>query len=186
VYHTTMLERLKARYAEPHRRYHTWSHVEACLEARKRIAPGEMPAVDLALLFHDAIYDPRAHDNEERSAELMVEEARRDGHSEAIIQRAVPLVLATKHAMVVAETEEARIVVDADLSILGADEGVFNVYDRAIREEYAFVDDAAYAAGRAAVLGAFLARAAIYGTPAARDLWEDRARKNLARARARL
>ncbi len=174
---TAILERLRARYSEPHRRYHTWAHVEACLAARERIAPNAAPEVDLALYFHDAIHDPRADDNEERSAVLMYEE----DLDEALVERAVPLVLATKHAES-PDSENARIVVDADLSILGADPATFDAYERAVREEYAFVDDAAFAAGRARVLRAFLDRDTIYGTTAARELWESAARANLERS----
>ena len=177
-----IVARLKLRYGEPHRRYHTWAPVEACLAARARIAPNAAPEVDLALLFHDAIYDPRAHDNEERSATLMIEECK--GLDEALVQRAVPLVLATKHAAT-PETEEARIVVDADLSILGADAATFDAYERDVRAEYAFVDDAAFATARARVLRAFLDRDTIYGTSAARALWEAAARANLERSLGR-
>jgi hypothetical protein len=72
-----LVERVSARYAEPHRRYHTWAHVLACFDARDCITRAALPEVDLALLFHDAIYDPLAKDNEARSAGLLVEEGRR-------------------------------------------------------------------------------------------------------------
>jgi predicted metal-dependent HD superfamily phosphohydrolase len=171
--------RLVARYGEPHRHYHTWSHVLACLEARERIAPFAPIEVDVALWFHDVVYDPRAHDNEDKSAALMLEEL---GDS---AKAAVPLVLATKHA-VTPESEEARIVVDADLSILGTDEETFDTYERAVRQEYAFVPDDAFRVGRALVLESFLSRPTIFSTQPARDLWEVRARENLARSIAAL
>jgi predicted metal-dependent HD superfamily phosphohydrolase len=167
--------RLVARYGEPHRHYHTWSHVLACLDARERIAPFAPLEVDVALWFHDAIYDPRAHDNEDKSAALMIEEL---GDS---AKPAVPLVLATKHAAI-PETEEARIVVDADLSILGADRETFDAYEIAVRKEYAFVPDDAFRVGRAHVLKSFLDRATIFSTQAARDMWERQARDNLKRS----
>jgi len=167
--------RLVARYGEPHRHYHTWSHVMACLDARERITPFAPLEVDVALWFHDAIYDPRAHDNEDKSAALMLEEL---GDS---AKPAVPLVLATKHAAV-PDSEEARIVVDADLSILGADVETFDEYERAVRAEYAFVPDDAFRVGRAHVLKSFLDRPSIFSTQAARDLWEAVARENMARS----
>jgi len=167
--------RLVARYGEPHRHYHTWSHVTACLDARERIAPSAPLEVDVALWFHDAIYDPRAYDNEDKSAELMLAEM---GES---AKPAVPLVLATKHAAV-PDSENARIVVDADLSILGADRETFDAYERAVREEYAFVPDDAFRVGRAHVLRSFLDRPSIFSTPAARDLWEALARENMTRS----
>jgi len=175
-----MLERLRARYAEPHRHYHTWSHVLACLDARRQITEATLPDVDLALLFHDAVYEPFAHDNEDRSATLLVDEGRRAWLHEDVLQRARVLVEATKHDRARAvDSEEACIVLDADLSILGADGARFEAYDRDIRREFASVDAAAYAAGRGAVLRAFLERPWIYSTRRGQRLWEANARRNL-------
>jgi predicted metal-dependent HD superfamily phosphohydrolase len=179
--------RVSARYAEPHRRYHTWAHVLACLEARERITRAALPEVDLALLFHDAIYDPLAKDNEARSAALLVEEGRRAWIDERLLQRAHALVLATKHDDASdADSEEACIVVDADLSILGSAEATFEEYERNVRGEYVSLDEATYSAGRSAALRAFLDRPTIYATRRGQRLWEASARKNLERSLARL
>lgn len=180
-----MALRVRARYDEPHRAYHTWTHVLACLEARKAIAETVSPEVDLALLFHDAIYDPLAHDNEEKSAELLREEGRRAGIDDEVLERAAELVLATKHGAVVASSPDACVVVDADLSILGADRETFDAYEIAVRREYAMVPADAFRAGRAKVLQQFLDRP-IFETPRGRDLWEARARANLERSLAAL
>jgi predicted metal-dependent HD superfamily phosphohydrolase len=183
----TLIQRLRVRYAEPHRHYHTWSHVLACLDARRRITDASLPEVDLALLFHDAVYELLAADNEARSGLLLVEEGRRAWMNEAVLQRARVLVQATKHDRAPAiESEEACIVLDADLSILGADRDAFDAYDRAIRREFASVDATSYAAGRGAVLRSFLERPSIYATRPAQRLWEASARRNLGDALARL
>jgi predicted metal-dependent HD superfamily phosphohydrolase len=181
----SLIDRLVARYAEPHRKYHTWSHILACFDAKAQLTGVAAPEIDLALLFHDAIYDPTRHDNEERSAELLTDEGRRAWIDERILERAAPLVLATKHAGAV-DSPEACLVVDADLSILGAQGATFDEYERDVREEYASVDEAAWSAGRTAVLREFVARPSIFQTPSARRLWEERARQNLARSLARL
>jgi predicted metal-dependent HD superfamily phosphohydrolase len=184
---TFLLERLRARYVEPHRRYHTWAHILACFNARDRIIDAALPEVDLALLFHDAIYDPLASDCEHRSAELLVEEGRRAWIDDRLLQRAQALVLATRHADPNAiDTEEACIVVDADLSILGSDRPLFEDYERLVRAEFARYDDETYAAGRSAVLRAFLARPSIFTTRRGQRLWEARARHNLERSLAKL
>jgi predicted metal-dependent HD superfamily phosphohydrolase len=176
----SLLDRVSCRYAEPHRHYHTLTHIAACLDARAQITDSALPEVDLALLFHDAIYDPLASDNEGRSACLLVEEGRRAWLHEQRLQRARVLVLATRHGEEdVVHSEEACIVVDADLSILGSDREAFEEYERLVRREYAFVDDAAYRAGRLGVLQAFLERPSIYATGRGRQLWEARARRNL-------
>jgi predicted metal-dependent HD superfamily phosphohydrolase len=182
----SMLERLAARYAEPHRHYHTWAHVLACFEARDLLTRAASPEVDLALLFHDAVYAPLARDNEDVSADLLVEEGRRAWLDDAMLLRARALVAVTKHDAEPTGSEEACIVVDADLSILGAEVPAFDAYERNVRVEYAAVPNAAYAAGRRAVLEGFLARPAIYATRRGQTLWEARARANLTASLARL
>ncbi len=183
----SLLCRLSARYAEPHRRYHTWAHVLACLDARRQITGASLPEVDLALLFHDAIYDPLASDNEVQSAQLLVEEGRRAWLHEELLQRAQVLVAATRHGGDgVIDTEEACIVVDADLSILGADRATFDEYERLVRDEFACFDEATYAAGRGRVLRSFVERPTIYTTRRGQALWESRARRNLEISLARL
>jgi|HubBroStandDraft_2_1064218.scaffolds.fasta_scaffold110930_1 predicted metal-dependent HD superfamily phosphohydrolase len=175
-----LLERLAARYGEPHRRYHTWAHVLGCFDARDRITDAAMPEVDLALLFHDAIYDPFAGDNEARSAELLLHEGRLAWLDERVLRRAAALVAVTKHGGDPDADDglEACVVIDADLSILGAERGAFEQYEGLVRQEFS-VDDETYAAGRSYVLRAFLARPSIYATRRGARLWEARARQNL-------
>src|SRR5687768_3337965 len=66
----TLLAELVGRYSEPHRFYHTLQHLRECfsvLEPASHLAR-HLGEVQLALWFHDAIYDTRAQDNEELSA----------------------------------------------------------------------------------------------------------------------
>jgi predicted metal-dependent HD superfamily phosphohydrolase len=118
--------RLVARYSEPHRHYHTWSHVLSCLDARERIAPLAPLEVDVALWFHDAIYDPRAHDNEDKSAALMLEE---------LGDAAKPAVLLRRKHAAIPDTEEASSWMRLIHSRCG--HGAFDAYERAVRQEYA-------------------------------------------------
>ncbi len=182
-----LLPRVLARYEEPHRRYHGLRHILACLDARDRLTRVRSPEVDLALLFHDAVYEPLARDNEARSAALLLAEGRRAWISDPTLLRAAALVHATAHqASEACDSAEAGVVVDADLSILGADDGAFDEYERQVREEYAMVDPAAYAAGRSQVLRHLLARPSIYATRPGQRLWESRARANIERSLSRL
>lgn len=153
-------------YREPHRRYHTVRHLRAVLATLHRWCGTELPeSLWLAALWHDAVYDPRAHDNEERSAERVDD------------LRARALVLATKRHEPTDEGVDMQLLLDADLWVLGAPPRTYRRYARLIRQEYAHVPDDAYRTGRTAVLERFLARPRLYfGDFSAR---EARARANL-------
>jgi predicted metal-dependent HD superfamily phosphohydrolase len=178
-----LLPRLLARYAEPHRFYHTLQHLEECFTVLAGAAhlAEHLAEVELALWFHDAIYDPRAHDNEERSARWAEEGLLAAGVSQAIAGRVGDLVRATKHDAV-PERADARLLVDVDLSILGAPEERFAEYERQVREEYRWVPEETFRQGRARILASFLERPSIYSTSWFAGRLEGRARANLRRS----
>ncbi len=174
----SLYDALVARYSEPHRRYHTLQHLEECFAALDEIADlAEHPAdVELALWFHDAVYDTRRSDNEQRSA----------GWARSICGDEVArLVMFTRHEAIPAAIDE-KVLVDADLWILGAPEKRFDEYERQVREEYGWVPGLIYRRKRREILESFLARPAIYGTDRFIRRYEPRARANLARSLARL
>ena len=150
-------------------------------------------AVELALWFHDVVYDIGARNNqesnEEESARLAREEAVELGLTAEWAERVSQLVLATRHVAVPLEAD-AQLVVDIDLSILGQSRERFDAYEEEIRIEYAPVIEAQGTArfdtGRARILKGFLARPAIYTTAHFRQKYEQRARANLKRSIERL
>ena len=135
----------------------------------------------MALWFHDAVYDPRAPDNEERSATWAWTAVTDGGVDAASAERIRALILSTRHARLPAGPDEA-LLVDIDLAILGAGEARFAEYERQIRDEYAFVPEATFVTKRRSVLASFRDRDATYATARYRDAYEARARRNLARA----
>lgn len=182
-----VLDALLARWAEPHRRYHTPQHLRECLAlfaAHRELAerPGE---VGLALWFHDAVYDTAQHDNEAASADWARRVLRDAGAAPEVAGRVDALILATRHSQVPATPDE-RLLVDIDLAILGAAPGRFEEYERQIRDEYGFVPEDVFRDKRAAILRGFLARPAIFATAALAARFEAAARANLAGAIARL
>ena len=60
---------LAAHYGEPGRHYHTLDHIRAVLDRIDALWPDAPPALLLAAWLHDVVYDSRAADNEERSAD---------------------------------------------------------------------------------------------------------------------
>ena len=171
---------LQRRYGEPQRHYHTMQHLGECLawfEREKALA--ERPAeVALALWFHDAIYDVHAHDNEAQSADWAREAVRAAGADEEAAKRIHALVMATRHDAV-PEGRDAELLIDIDLSILGAEPTRFDEYERQVHAEYAFVPAEVRMPRRRAILQRFLDREAIYATPRMHALLEARARTNL-------
>ena len=135
-------DRLIARYSEPHRAYHTVQHLEECFrEFEGTLGLAESPrGVGLALFFHDAIYNTHAHDNEEKSAQLARQVLARSGADESLQDHVNDLILMTRHAAM-PETQDQELVVDIDLSILGAPQARFDEYERQVRKEYAWVDE---------------------------------------------
>jgi predicted metal-dependent HD superfamily phosphohydrolase len=180
---------LAARYEEPHRQYHTLVHVEDCLlkldAARGLLDEGEADAVELALAWHDAVYDPRASDNEEKSAALFREAAARHRLEPRLAATVERLILQTK-THVARNRPDEQVMIDIDLSILGAPPDVFAAYDRSIRREYAHVPEAAWRERRVAVLRTFLLREKLFATRFFRERYEAQARRNLAQAIAAL
>ena len=182
-----MLESLLARWAEPHRRYHTPQHLAECLALfdRDRALAAHPGEVATALWFHDAIYDTSRHDNEAASADWAARVLRDAGADAAAAGRVHALILATRHSEV-PTTPDAALLVDIDLAILGAEAVRFAEYERQIRDEYGFVPEAVFRHKRAEILRGFLARPALFSTPACADRFEAAARANLVRAIARL
>lgn len=178
---------LTARYAEPQRAYHCLAHVEHCLrELDAAPDPGESRAmIELALWYHDALYDPRAKDNEERSADLVDSVAAAAGIRLEQRVRVRRLIVATRHAAEPSLPDE-RLVVDVDLAILGQAPGRYDAYAKQVAAEYDWVPAILFRRGRREILKSFLNRPTIYSTAHFLELYEAAARANLARELASL
>ena len=176
-----LLGRLRARYAEPHRHYHSLAHIEALQRWFARYHPlAQEPAtIDAAIWFHDAVYVTQRQDNEQRSALLAHDELSALGWPAASVQRVAELVLATRHHQADLSDADAWLFLDLDLSVLGQGAAHYRAYAGAVRAEYGWVEEPAYRAGRTSVLRRFLEREHIYQTPALRGAWESAARLNL-------
>lgn len=182
-----LVDDLKSRYSEPHRAYHTLIHLSEAYGVLVECADHlERPdEARLALWFHDAIYDTHRHDNEERSADWARDELLAAGAAADVAARVHPLVLATKHRDP-PEGNDARLLVDADLSILAAPPDRFATYERQIRAEYHWVPEPQFREAREKFLRGMLARPSIFNAPAMRELHEAHARRNLEESLRRL
>lgn len=183
---------LGALYGGADRHYHNLVHIGELLrfasEHRTEFADAE--AVEAAIWFHDSIYDSRRKDNEQRSAALAAERLAGRISAERM-QRIAGMIEATaRHEIPDIADEAARrdaaLFLDMDLAILGAPPAVFDDYERAVRREYAWVDEVAWRAGRRAVLASFLSRPHIFHTALFRGSHETQARENLSRSLSHL
>jgi predicted metal-dependent HD superfamily phosphohydrolase len=179
-------------YSAPDRYYHDLRHVEALLALmREHLASLADPIdVEAAIWFHDAIYDTRRNDNEQRSADLARERLAPLASAEQV-DRIVAMILATTNHMLprgLSEREggDCALFLDMDLAILGAPASEFAAYEQAVRREYGWVPEPTWIAGRRRVLEGFLARPSIYASPRFRVSHETTARHNIVQALARL
>lgn len=178
---------LHSAYSEHHRHYHTTEHIHDCLEKFESLrASLEQPdTVELAIWFHDAIYNPYRNDNEARSAQWAERFLRDNAADPALIEHVTKLILATRHDVPSSDTS-ALALIDVDLSILGSSKEQFLVYEHAIRREYRWVPSPLYRHRRAEILQYFLERDRIFNTPLFHERHEAQARINLAAALVKL
>jgi predicted metal-dependent HD superfamily phosphohydrolase len=176
-----VFDRLVAAYAEPHRCYHTVEHVNEVLKVAGKLADAatDPAAVQLAVWFHDAVYDPWTSDNEERSATLAGDLLRPLGVPEATLRHVAAMIRATAHTAAGEVDADTAVLLDADLAILGAEERRYARYAADIRREYTWVEESAYRAGRTKILQSFLDRPRIYRTERMHAVAERPARRNL-------
>lgn len=180
-------DRLRSTYSEPQRYYHNQQHIAECLaefDEAGHLAK-EPAAVELALWFHDAVYDPRAGNNEEQSAVLATECLQEFEIAPPMIDRVAQLIMTTKsHEMGI--DQDAKLMVDVDLSILGRDEKRFFEYEDQIQKEYAWVPTSVFASKRSEILKRFLDRSHVFATEWFRRKYEKPARRNLEASIVRL
>ncbi|MFJ8580497.1 metal-dependent phosphohydrolase [Micromonospora sp. NPDC093277] len=182
--------RLLTAWREPHRRYHTTTHLRAVLDVIDAYSgSARRPAlVRLAAWCHDAVYDPRAggDTNERASAELAGDLLAAAGLPADAVTEVRRLVLLTAGHATRPDDPDGALLCDADLAILAAPPDGYDRYATAVRHEYAHVPDPAFRAGRAAVLAGLLDLPTLYRLPAPHARWEVPARANLTRELAAL
>ncbi|MFJ8547331.1 hypothetical protein ACIRFH_36260 [Streptomyces sp. NPDC093586] len=173
---------LLRRWSEPQRRYHTPAHLTAVLDHVDVLEEyaDDPDVVRLAAWFHDAVYLPERSENEERSARLAeraLPEAGVSAEKTAEVARLVRLTVSHDPAD---DDRNGQVLCDADLAVLASPPSAYAAYTAAVREEYHFVPNDAFRAGRAAVLRQLLALPGLFRTPYGQREWEATARHNLA------
>ena len=177
-------------YEAEDRHYHDLGHIQAMLALAEeyRGLLDDPRAVEAAIWFHDAVYDSRAKDNEAKSAELAEKRLAGRASSHRLARIAAMINATATHQLPPFRDEDAlndaALLLDMDMAILGAEPAAFDAYEKAVRLEYGWVEEPMWRAGRSAVLKSFLTRPNIFYTQSFRDRFEARARQNLERSLA--
>lgn len=171
---------LYSAYSESQRHYHTVQHIVECLEHFHDIKTHLTDAlsVELAIWFHDVIYNPQANDNEQQSAEYMKQVLESVLVAEQM-EKIYAWILATQAHAPTAHLDLAYLL-DIDLAILASNPIRFAEYERQIQQEYAWVEPSLYAQKRQQVLRHFLKIQPLYQTPLFQKRYEHQAKQNLA------
>ena len=190
------LSAVEAAYASPPRAYHDFMHVREVLHhyADVAVGPGWTQPVEvyLAVLYHDAIYQPGRKDNEALSARFAMEQAAQwlPEHGIDLLRVAELINLTARHGQFSPAdfgedgfALDARHFLDCDMAILGAEPRAFDAYDRGIAEEYrGHIPGFLFRLNRKRFLKGLLARERIYLSDWFHQRYDAQARANLRRA----
>lgn len=176
----TLWDEIFNRYAERHRHYHNLSHVESMVSILCNVKSEiqDWDTLLFAVFYHDIIYKPTSPKNEEKSADLASQRLAALSYPSEKRQKCSSMILATKRYSTTGD-RDTDYLVDADLFILGQDEGSYTRYGSKIRQEYTIYPDFIYNRGRKKVLLHFLAMNPIFKTKYFFDNFESKAKQNL-------
>jgi predicted metal-dependent HD superfamily phosphohydrolase len=179
--HDVLFLDLLDRWGEEHRRYHGRTHLLAVLEALDLLTEPERPPrpVVLSAWFHDAVYRGIAGQDEEESARLAENLLRQAGLPADEVDEVARLVRLTADHLPEPGDDAGALLSDADLSVLGGEPAAYARYLAAVRQDFAHIGDADFAAGRAAVVRQLLEHDPLFATSRGRELWLEAARRNL-------
>ena len=168
-------------YSTPSRYYHTLKHIDRVLSTIEILQgyTNNLTAVQLAAWFHDVVYDTKAKDNEQRSANYAFELLSNLGIPESTITNVIRLILNTKDHQAAVDDYDSQVLLDADLAILATNPVQYGEYAYAIRQEYSWMAETDYITGRQQVLERFLQRSRIYFMPLMSEFAEPCARGNI-------
>ncbi len=170
---------LKNSYTQSMRHYHNLNHIQHMLDELTEVKSNlvEPQLVEMAIWYHDLIYQVPSTDNESKSADLARNFNKNLSINDRITLRA--LILSTKDHTPIQTSPDTNYMIDMDLAILGSAPERYAEYGKQIRKEYAIYSDADYAAGRKAVLTSFLQKDQVFTTSYFMRKYEAQAQKNI-------
>ena len=180
------------------RHYHGVGHLALLwrrhceLAARAGYQDGDSTTlIACAIAFHDAVYEPAARDNEERSAQIWLAASAAAATPEPTRQWVAETIRASASHLAYRPAGEDRLerlrlwFLDLDLSPLGERPAVFDHNTVLLRRECPHLDEATWQSRRIGFLAHLGSAPVLYRSPVFQDLFERPARRNIARELAR-
>ncbi len=172
-------DELLAMYGEPWRAYHNFGHIVSCLGWLDLCKPhAEDPdAVEMAIWFHDCVYQVGAPDNEARSRDLFLEIS--DGVlDDDFRDRVAHLIMDTCHRSK-PDSQDGQLLADIDLTSFGLRWNEYIADSDNVRKEMENSGTAPATSSKPVFLELLLNRESIYHTPYYRKHHEAQARQNI-------
>ena len=175
-----LYHRLVRAYSQPHRVYHTLTHIQSCFDIfRDVVTEVKNPdALALAIWFHDAIYDMEACDNEQRSADWFLEESE-NIFPDALRELVYNHIMATLHCGKEIKHHDSRIMVDIDLFSFGKPWPEFLQDSRNVRAEKSDISDEEFYRKQCGFQKTLLDQPRFFQSDYFFARYESRARQNL-------
>jgi predicted metal-dependent HD superfamily phosphohydrolase len=181
LYADELFSNIKQHYTESSRCYHNQTHIQKMLDFSFLYADEIQDAdtLQLAIFYHDIIYNSLSKNNEIESAALAVEQLSKTNFPTEKIKLVEQFIVSTQKHFPIIEQLDLPYFLDFDLAILGTERSIYIDYAEKIRKEYKWVPTFLYNKNRKKVLQHFLEREHIYFTEIFRNQYEENARKNL-------
>jgi predicted metal-dependent HD superfamily phosphohydrolase len=164
----SVVDEVFANLSQAHRFYHTLRHVHDLLVELDSLetAPSNPQAIELAIWYHDIVYNPKAQDNEAKSVALFRRHCHQLGMASETVELVSAMIMATTHQpMNEIKSSDVALFLDLDLSILSADPFRFCAYEKNVWLEFRHVPWPLRAYFRKRLLKRFL-KSPIYRTEA--------------------
>ena len=181
LYTNELFSNLINHYAEDSRYYHNTTHIQNMLDLSLEYSSQlkDIEVVQLAIFYHDIIYNSLSKNNETDSAALAVQQLSKTSLPTEKIKLVEQFILSTQKHVPLLDHTDLHYFLDFDLAILGAERSLYIDYANNIRKEYKWVPSFLYKKNRAKVLQHFSERECIYFTEDFRNKFEAIARKNI-------
>lgn len=127
-------------YSETHRHYHTLNHINFCLQELEPVKNSlhNPETVELAIWFHDVIYDIGKNNNEEKSAKMAIQFCQKNNLSPEFTKQVEDHILATgDHTL--SDNADTNYLIDIDMSILGYSPDDIYKFEEQIYQEYSTI-----------------------------------------------